>query len=224
MQFAPAVEQWRGLVTRYFGTANADLALAIINFESHGDPSSHNTKGEDSRGLMQINVGPGANTDLSGLNLFDPETNIKAAAQTILPRQGWGAWSTLSEAKSLLLAGGELPGNVAPGMPEPGKPTGPASASIPAEQIVPPTVPGFSNIQDAIGALAKTIAALPAAAVGPFVDFGNRLASELTYLGQANIWKRVGLVAFGGILTLIGLILFALSFINPKPIIKAVAA
>lgn len=223
MQFAPAVEQWRGLVTRYFGAANADLALAIINLESSGNPSAHNTKGEDSRGLGQINVGPGANTDLAGLNLYDPETNIRAM-KTVYDRAGWGAWSTFSAAKALLLTAGELPGNVTPGMPEPGQPTGPAYAPIPAEQIVPPTVPSFGNIQDAIGALAKTIAALPQSAVGPFVDFGNRLASELTYLGQANVWKRVGLVAFGGILTLIGLILFALSFINPKPIIKAVAA
>ena len=60
--------------------------------ESGGDPNAHNTAGEDSRGLMQINVGPGAHTQWASYNLFDPETNLRLAYQ-LWQSQGWAPWS-----------------------------------------------------------------------------------------------------------------------------------
>jgi Lysozyme like domain len=74
------------------------IATAIALAESGGDASAHNTKGEDSRGLWQINVAPTANPDLIGMALFDPRTNARAA-KIVYDRQGWAAWSVFKSGK-----------------------------------------------------------------------------------------------------------------------------
>ena len=81
-----------------FGDLGPDvvaLMTAIAMAESGGNPAAHNNRGEDSRGLGQINIGPGANTDLAGYNLFDPAENAKAM-RIVYDRQGPGAWSVYS--------------------------------------------------------------------------------------------------------------------------------
>lgn len=81
-----------------FGDLGPDvvaLMTAIAMAESGGNPAAHNNRGEDSRGLAQINIGPGANTDLAGFDLFDPAQNAKAA-RIVYDRQGPGAWSVYS--------------------------------------------------------------------------------------------------------------------------------
>lgn len=69
-----------------------ERAAMIAKCESTFDERAHNTNGEDSRGLWQINVVPGANIDLLGLgDLFDPRINARAGAM-VWARQGWRAW------------------------------------------------------------------------------------------------------------------------------------
>jgi hypothetical protein len=64
--------------------------VAVALAESGGNPNAHNTRGEDSRGLWQINMR--ANAGLVGnRNLYDPATNAWAAKK-ICERQGVGAW------------------------------------------------------------------------------------------------------------------------------------
>lgn len=81
-----------------FGDLGPDvvaLMTAIAMAESGGNTAAHNNRGEDSRGLGQINIGPGANVDLAGYDLFDPAQNAKAM-RVVYDRQGPGAWSVYS--------------------------------------------------------------------------------------------------------------------------------
>ena len=56
-----------------------NYAVKIMGCESGYNPDAHNVSGEDSRGLMQINLN--AHPEFSNLNLYDPLTNLKAAYQ-----------------------------------------------------------------------------------------------------------------------------------------------
>ena len=56
---------------------NWHLVKAIIRAESSFNPNAHNTRGEDSRGLGQINAGTAINLGVTDLDsLFDPTVNI----------------------------------------------------------------------------------------------------------------------------------------------------
>lgn len=84
--------------------AVAPMMAAIAMVESQGWPDAwnncphHNNMAkcspnddEDSRGLWQINVAPGANTEFKGWNLFNPGTNAKAAVQ-LYESAGFAPW------------------------------------------------------------------------------------------------------------------------------------
>lgn len=108
--FSPQVEQWRGLVASIWPASEVDNVLAVMQCESGGNRYAHNTAGEDSRGLMQINVGPGAHTQWASYNLFDPETNLRLAYQ-LWQSQGWAPWTC---ARNLGLTGaGSVSGETA---------------------------------------------------------------------------------------------------------------
>ena len=57
-------------------------AVRIAYCESSFNTEAHNTNGEDSRGLMQINVD--AHPDYLYDNLFDPQTNMDVAYKLFL--------------------------------------------------------------------------------------------------------------------------------------------
>ena len=78
---------------------NAGVQIAFC--ESSFNPYAHNTSGEDSRGLMQINVYPNANPQYANLNLFDPGINTKVAFE-IYKNAGY-TFKDWSCAKSLKL-------------------------------------------------------------------------------------------------------------------------
>ncbi|MFA6198688.1 MAG: peptidoglycan DD-metalloendopeptidase family protein [Patescibacteria group bacterium] len=80
------------LVRRYFPANQVNNALAVMSGESGYNPRAWNQNGEDSRGLFQINVGPGAHTQWRNVDLFDPETNVRLAAE-LFRAQGWRPWS-----------------------------------------------------------------------------------------------------------------------------------
>lgn len=81
------VEQWRWLVAAYFPAYAVDSALWIMQCESNGRPWVTSSAG--AIGLLQLmpfhawRAGYG--------DLYDPETNIRAAAHLYL-EQGWGPW------------------------------------------------------------------------------------------------------------------------------------
>lgn len=98
----------RALIAKYFPADQRENAYRVAMAESSdGDPGAHNTKGEDSRGLFQINVAPDANPDLARYNLFDPETNVRVAA-AMWRERGWGPWTTARQMG--LVSGGRGPG------------------------------------------------------------------------------------------------------------------
>ena len=72
----------RNLVRSYleyagFRGTDLDNAVRICRCESSFDTEAHNTRGEDSRGLMQINLD--AHPEYSNLDLFDPTINTVIA-------------------------------------------------------------------------------------------------------------------------------------------------
>jgi len=88
------------LVQRHFvGLPRQRIAFAIALAESCGGHSdAWNCTGEDSRGLWQINVAPGANSDLLALgNLFNSEVNARAARIVHDRNGGWCPWSVYEE-------------------------------------------------------------------------------------------------------------------------------
>jgi len=60
------------------GTA-LNYAVEIARCESSFNTNAHNTNGEDSRGLFQINVSPGANPQYKNYDLFNPNINAAVA-------------------------------------------------------------------------------------------------------------------------------------------------
>jgi hypothetical protein len=60
-----------------FKGVNLSAALKICYCESGFNTNAHNTTGEDSRGLMQINVD--AHPNYANRNLFDPQINCNTA-------------------------------------------------------------------------------------------------------------------------------------------------
>ena len=60
-----------------FSPDQAATMTAIALAESGGNTDAHNPRGENSKGLWQINVA--AHKDLAGTNLFDPVENARAA-------------------------------------------------------------------------------------------------------------------------------------------------
>lgn len=84
------VEQWRGLVSKYFPSNQVDYALRIMSCESGGNPQSVNWNdakitGMPSNGLFQIN-------SPQNWDWHDPESNVKRAAE-MFSRRGWQPWS-----------------------------------------------------------------------------------------------------------------------------------
>lgn len=71
-----------------------NYAILIARCESGFNTNAHySTSGEDSRGLMQINVGPRANPQYKNLNLFDPQTNANVAYEIYKAwGNNFGAW------------------------------------------------------------------------------------------------------------------------------------
>lgn len=80
------VEQWRGLVSKYFTDVNR--ALCIMVAESGGNPNAVNPS-SGAAGLFQVM--PFWWNKFGG-DRFNPETNVRVAAK-ILGLQGWNAWS-----------------------------------------------------------------------------------------------------------------------------------
>ena len=89
--------------------AQAQTAAAVASAESHGcryalaGPADvrpvkacvyRATHGENSFGLWQINIGPGANPQYAGVDLFDPINNARAAVAISRNGSDWSPWST----------------------------------------------------------------------------------------------------------------------------------
>ena len=97
----PAVEQWRGLVQKYFPSNRVEEALAILDCESNGDPNAYNPYSGAS-GLFQFLPSTWESTaskaGFAGASVFDPEANIGSAAwlanrYQALGQYYWQPWS-----------------------------------------------------------------------------------------------------------------------------------
>lgn len=93
-----------------FKGINLDAALKICYCESGFNTNAHNTNGEDSRGLMQINVD--AHPEYKNLNLFDPQINANCAYE-IFTQSGknfkaWSCAKSLGLEKPVILFGTAL--------------------------------------------------------------------------------------------------------------------
>lgn len=79
------------LATLYWPLGQVENAVNVAFLESGFQTAARNISGEDSRGLWQINVAPGAHPELTAWNLFDPQVNAWFAARIWL-ESGWRAW------------------------------------------------------------------------------------------------------------------------------------
>lgn len=88
--YTPGVEQWRPLVAVYFPAEEVDRALRIMGCESNGDPYADNPRSTAS-GLFQFLDSTWARTPYAAASVYDPETNIAAAAW-LWSVSGWAPW------------------------------------------------------------------------------------------------------------------------------------
>lgn len=91
------------LALMYWPGDEVQNAVDVCWLESGFQTAAHNSNGEDSRGLWQINVVSAAHPSLAGLNLFDPQVNAYYAYR-IWQSSGWGAWFNSAGALGLLPA------------------------------------------------------------------------------------------------------------------------
>jgi hypothetical protein len=103
----------------------ADTAAAIASAESGGCRYAlagpvdvrpvklcryHQTDGENSHGLWQINIAAGANPSYAGVDLFDPDANARVARDLSSNGLNWRPWSTFEDGAYLaFLPGGSRP-------------------------------------------------------------------------------------------------------------------
>ncbi len=116
------------------GCSGAPLGtwVAVALAESGGNPTSHNSNGEDSRGLWQINMRAHASW-VGDRDLYDPATNAWAAKH-VCDIQGIDAWSTYTNgAYRQYLARGDAAAATS------GSAAGSAAGSVSANPASPPT-------------------------------------------------------------------------------------
>jgi len=89
------VEQWRPLVEKYFRPEDVEKALYVMNIESGGQPGALGD-GVASGGLFQLND-QGLGAGMTNEQKFDPETNIRVAAQAVYGGSGWRPWGEGTE-------------------------------------------------------------------------------------------------------------------------------
>lgn len=89
--YGSGVEQWRGLVSEYFGN-ETNTALSIMKCESRGDPSAQNSR-SSAAGLFQILKKTwAAFSPYPWSDRYHPRSNV-ATAKRIRDGQGWNAWA-----------------------------------------------------------------------------------------------------------------------------------
>lgn len=200
------VQQYRAIVAAYFPANQVDNALAVIAAESGGKLTSHNTNGEDSRGLFQINVGPGAHPQLANLDLFDATTNIQQAA-ALYNSSGWSPWTT---AVAIGLPGEEASGTIVSNIVNNiGENIGNILGNIGGD--VGDTL---GNTGDTIGGIVEDVTSLP-----------KTISAWSTWLAQPHLWIRVLLTVAGMTILIVGIGMLAFSITpdNVKDDVKAVA-
>lgn len=159
---------WRG--------QNAARATAIMLAESSGDTDAHNTKrGNDARGLMQINVKPSAHPQYASRNLYDAETNV-ATGFELWQQDGWKPWNS-SRAGQILQ-------------------TPIAEAAVLAAQARHPSL-GLKILGEGTG---PSLAGQAPPSNQSLLEVG---ANAIKFLTVGRNWGRIGMILIGGAIVLI---------------------
>lgn len=179
-----------GMVETYalragWGARDAIVAAAVAMAESGGNTDAHATKGEDSRGLWQMNVQ--AHPELAGRNLYDPGVNA-AAAYNLWKAKGWGPWSAHNNGTYLAY------------MLQ-------ATAASPSSQAA---ANALGSIQDAGNVLGGAVDAAQSVAQGA-LGAAQSAVGFLQDLQNPELWQRIGKVIVGGVLIAGGLFILVKS-------------
>lgn len=140
---SPNVEQWRPLVQKYFQPQDVDKALYVLERESRGDPRAANPN-SSARGLFQHleKLWPGRTQQwgMENADIYDPETNIKGAANLLYgPGGGWQHWEAVANYDRDAQGGAKFTG-FRPGLPHDfsARPGSPAPSQPPQQPAGPP--------------------------------------------------------------------------------------
>lgn len=157
---------WRG--------QGAARATAVMLAESSGNTDEHNTaRGNDARGLMQINVKASAHPEYASRNLYDAETNV-ATGFELWKKDGWQPWNSSRAGQALNMV--------------------PAEAAVLAAQARHPKL----GLQ-ILGEGPNLSQSAPAGGVNPLTAIGD----AIKFLSVGRNWGRIGMIAIGGIIILI---------------------
>ena len=201
--------------------------IAIVLAESGGDPNAHcqgcspQAPLEDSRGLAQINVGPGGNTQYSSWNLYDPLSNLSAAWSVSSGGTNFNPWTTFTGGKYLqyLPRAEAAAAQVSPLATSLGSTTSPVATTA---QGAASTVSGLaSGLSTAASDAAKGVSSIPTAigqlstTIAAAIDSAHNLAA---FFQMPHLWIRLAMIVGGALLIVLGLVMFALSFIKPSAV------
>lgn len=174
MDFAPAVERWRSLVSQYVPAQYVDKVLWVINYESGGDPNAVGDNGV-AIGLLQIQNSSAFAGRPSTEQLLDPSYNIQYAASQLGINSGnfgaWGEGTSYNGTKFGALGNHPFPTD-----------TGTASAGnsgAGATASAPTAVPAGSYLADLPGPLKPLGTLIDGAGIviGTVVDAGGKIVS-----------------------------------------------
>ena len=85
------VEQWRGLVTAYFGGGLADTVLCLMQAESGGNPNAYN-ESSGASGLLQVLKSWASKFGYAPEDLFNPDVNL-SISKALYDDGGFNHWS-----------------------------------------------------------------------------------------------------------------------------------
>lgn len=189
--------------------------------DGSGNPNANYTSsatGEDSRGLWQINVQPGAHPEYASSDLYDPATNAAAAYAISQGGTNWSPWSTWpGVAMGLIVQAANAVANagivVSGTGPQPITKALPPLPSLPsiAGIIPPPVDKAFSKMADAINTLVDSVAT----AANDVTTFVGDIRDITTFLQEPALWTRLVVGVLGALVLLLGLVAFGASLL-PK--------
>lgn len=233
-----------------FSGVNLYTAIAIALAESGGDPNAVNpgtaSVPENSQGLWQINLN--AHPQYSSPGILDPLTNA-SAAYSISGGSNFNAWSTFTDGKylsylpqayaavvqadlqgvSTLISNLKVGGVpvLEPGAGVPFAPVANAvgSAANTASQTIQGQLPAsqslsFGSILSALSSLGSSAANASQTATQGLSDF----RAIVSFLQDPALWTRFIVGVLGAILLIVGLVMFAASFISKGSIPVVVPA
>ncbi len=167
-------------------------SIAVVLAESGGNTNARNTTGgNDSRGLMQINVGPRANPQYASRNLYDPAVNV-ATGKELQSSKGWTPWISSAGGQALYMP-----------------------VAIQTAATFGPGIAGATAGQQAVQSGTGAIKDVAKSATSGLTDLGQAASKVGAWITTPSNWLRIIYVLVGGALAIGAILVIARPVAEP---------